>query len=223
MRYKRKLIYLIIPFIIAGVTSSTIAFSMAEDGALIETEYKSAYEIQRRKDRAKEVEHYIQEGNNTEHWLKDNEVSIMVFLTLLIPIGGWVLTSIHKSVEKQKEAGRQQFLTLATTTITDSVSERLVAKLEMLEERIEWIYKEISNFESKLHVTDNEVNQMRLELSRLTTDVKVLRATRREFLHRLNEQLQAAEQRLCRPGNEGVPQIKRIEDPFDNGDNDTLF
>lgn len=216
-KFKGRLLYLIIPFVIVG-------------GLAFASDYQSAYEIQEKSPASLQL---VRKPPTLKAWLKENETYVGWAIAAGLPLAGWLFHEWRKSAQKAQEAGRQQFLALATTAITDSVSERLVAKLEMLEERIEWIYKEISNFESKLHVTDNEINQIRLELTRLTTDVKVLRATRREFLHRLNEQLQAAENQLASIVNnycaghscqDYKPRLsKPIEDPFDNSDNDTLF
>jgi regulator of replication initiation timing len=214
-RFKGKLFYLIIPFIVAaGFTAVPVVLGDSE------SVYESEYVKQQRRDR------------EAEEWLKENEGSIMIFLALMIPIGGWVFSEIGKTVEKNKAAGRREFLTLATTTITESVSERLIAKLDILEERIEWVYKEISSFEGKLSVTDAEINQIRLELARLTTDVQLLKVTRRQFLDRLNSQLHKAEEHLigvisqCRAVSQCdnyISLIEEIDDPFDSEGTDALY
>lgn len=213
-RFKGRLFYLLIPFILAA------GFTVAPVLSGPESAYESEYIKQQRRDR------------EVKEWLKDNEVSIMVLLALMIPIGGWVFSEIHQGIEKQKEAGRQEFLALATTTITDSVSDRLIAKLEILEERIAWIYKEISSFEGKLSVTDTEINQVRLELAKLTTDVQLLKVTRRQFLDRLNSQLHKAEEHLievigkCRAVSQCdnyISLVEELEDPFDSEGPDALY
>jgi predicted RNase H-like nuclease (RuvC/YqgF family) len=170
--------------------------------------------------------------DQAEDWLRKYELTIMIMLALFIPLGGWMLSSVLKAMENSRRMGREQFLAQATATITDSVSERLVSKLEVLEERIEWIYKNMTEYERKAHTLDNEINKIQLELTNVATEVKLLRATRREFLNRLNDQLQAAEQHLadvinkCRAANECdyyIPQIEKIVDPFDTNGDGTLY
>lgn len=216
-KFRDKLLYLIIPFLIAG-------------GIAIADDYQTVYEL----DKVAQTKiQLVQKPRSFRAWLKENETYVGWALAAGLPLSGWIFHEWRKANQRRQEAGRQQFLALATTTITDSVSERLVAKLEVLEERIEWVYKEISSFEGKLHVTDNEINQIRIELNQLTTDVKLLRATRREFLHRLNQQLQDAEQQLSSIVNqycaghsckEYKPRLSDpIRDPFDTDGADTIY
>lgn len=180
----------------------------------ISKEYRSAYDRQEHDAIAQ-----------AEKWLHKYELTIMVILALFVPTAGWTISSILKTIGRQREVGRKQFLDQVTATITDSVSERLVSKLEVLEERIEWIYKEMTQFERKSHDFDNELNHIRLELNSLSVEVKLLRATRREFLARLNEQLQSAETylievaRTCSTAAGDSlyePKIEKIVDPFDS-------
>lgn len=199
---KRKLILTVLPFILAADVVAPVA---------------SRYEKQ---------------DTHIEKTLRDNEVSVMVFLAFMIPIGGWIYSNISASVERQKEAGRQDFLTKATTIISDSVSERLVAKLNVLEERIEWVYKEITTFENRLNLTDADVSHIQVKLTQLTTDIQLLKVTRRQFIDRLNDQLHKAEGHLtevigkCRAVSQCeqfVTLIEEIEDPFDTKDDEALY
>lgn len=170
--------------------------------------------------------------DQTETWLRKYELIIMILLALSVPIGGWAISSLLKAIENNKRIGREQFLAQATVTITDSVSERLVSKLEVLEERIEWIYKNMTEYERKARTLDNEINKIQLELTNVATEVKLLRATRREFINRLNDQLQAAEQHLadvinkCRAANGCdyyTPQTEKVVDPFDTDGDGALY
>lgn len=207
MRYKRRLFYLIIPFVLVTTLM----------GATGTTTYKSVDKRQ----------------PTLRDWLKENDQIVTIGMTLALPIAGWLFMEWRKAKQQEQEAGRREFLALATTTITESISEKLVAKLDLLEDKLEWVYKEINQFERQLHETDNELSQLRVGVTNLSADVKLLRAARKEFLNRLNDQLAAAEEQINHILNEYCAGKKcdlyqsrlsqQIKDPFDSNGEGTLY
>ena len=207
MKYKRRLFYLIIPFVVA------VGLMAAADT----TSYKTVYELSKE-----------QRPPTLKDWLKDNEQVVTIVLALSMPLGGWLFHEYRKAQQQQQEVGRQQFLALATATITESVSDKLVAKLDLLTDKIEWVYKEINQMERQMHETDNELSQVRVDVTNLAADVKLLRATRKELLHRLNEQLTAVEGQLNDVINENCAGRKcdphqSVKEPFDTDSEETLY
>jgi len=129
-------------------------------------------------------------------WIKDNESLITILLALAIPITGWQYGKYRERVEAEQKAGREEFLHLASNKISTDITTVMTPKIELLEERIDWLYKQQSNLERDLHVISESYSDVRVNLANINADLRVLNATRKDDLDGLSYDLQAAETKL---------------------------
>ena len=136
------------------------------------------------------------QGQGVKLWVKDNESLITILLALAIPITGWQYGKYRERVAAEQKAGREEFLDIASTKISSDITSAVTPKIELLEERIEWLYKQQANLERDLHVISESYSDVRVNLANINADLRVLNATRKDDLDGLSCNLHAAESKL---------------------------
>lgn len=129
-------------------------------------------------------------------WIKDNESIIMILLAIAIPITGWQYGKYRERVAEEQKSGREEFLNQATNKISTDVTTALIPKITMLEQRIDWLYKQQIDIEKDIHIIDNAYADIKLNLSDVNADLRILNAVRKEEIAKLSNNLQTAEQHL---------------------------
>lgn len=129
-------------------------------------------------------------------WIKDNEALITILLALAVPITGWQYGKHRERVVAEQKAGREEFLDVASTKITTDITSVMTPKIDLLEDRIDWLYKQQSNLERDLHVISESYSDFRVNLANINADLRILNATRKDGLDGLSCNLQAAETQL---------------------------
>lgn len=129
-------------------------------------------------------------------WIKDNESLITILLALAIPITGWQYGKYRERVAAEQKLGREEFLDVASNKITADITSAVIPKIELLEERIDWLYKQQANLERDLHVISESYSDVRVNLANINADLRVLNATHKNDLDGLSCNLQAAETKL---------------------------
>lgn len=129
-------------------------------------------------------------------WIKDHESIITILLALAIPLTGWIYSKHAERLANEQKAGREQFLNQATNKISGDITSAMVPKIDLLEERIDWLYKQQTDIEKDLHIIENAYSDIRLNLSELNADVRILNAVRKEEIAKLTNNLQTAEGQL---------------------------
>ena len=138
------------------------------------------------------------QGQGVKLWVKDNESLITILLALAVPITGWQYGKYRERKAAEQKLGREEFLDLATNKISTDITSAMIPKIELLEERIDWLYKQQSSLERDLHVISESYSDVRVNLANINADLRVLNATRKDDLDGLSCNLMAAETKLTK-------------------------